>query len=74
MEPQLTAGLSARQIPEFIQNNEVMPHEIRCKAARPSYTDFALIRLVHQVDDIEEPASTAKPRLRQATQRHGMSP
>lgn len=36
MEPQLIAGLWTWQVTEFVQNDEVVQHEIRCKAGRPS--------------------------------------
>ena len=56
VEQQLAAGLRERQITEFIQDQKV---ETRYQIGRPVLTFCACfsIKLVHQIDDVEEPAS-----------------
>ncbi|CAM3934762.1 hypothetical protein PAYE108092_14315 [Paracoccus yeei] len=52
---QLAAGLRDWEVSEFIEDDEVEPHQMFRKPARPSCTGFGL-QPVHQIDDIEEPA------------------
>ena len=52
---QLASGLREWEVSEFIKDDEVEPHQMFCKPARPSSTGLGL-QPVHQIDDIEEPA------------------
>ncbi len=56
VEQKLTAGLGEGQIAQFIQDQEVEPGDKICGASLPFCSSFC-IELVHQIDDIEEPAS-----------------
>ena len=58
MEQQLAAGLSERQVAEFVEDDEVLAAEIVGQAALSSGSAFGL-ELVDQIDDVEEPATGA---------------